>query len=395
MDDLKIALPCGFTTKLIKVEMEKDKFKCPVCKNHEISRQECMKITRNKLVIGQASLEMKLEKLSDCEKNLQIFYNNPEYFLEESVAEVKNKIDLRREELKLIISQKIDSYYENLLDHIEKQKKVKLDEFKKNTEKIFSSEKIKHDFKLLEEADIKSKLEFIENQSDKIENEIDFIKTTIAGLTDMNFVSNDQEIDVENLFGKINFGSKSVDKILSDKGTFNLVINDMSKIRHKKKLKLFSKPYTMKNLEWIIKVALSENDLGQIVLGLHLYCRSAFESSNLSVYADSELRVLHNTLPEKSIGIRNKKYFEKTNFSYGTNELIRLSELLDPKNGFYDVKNDSITIEGIIKIDDKKSANNLDEKNFTKIKLCHGKEKYSYVYRNGFSETVQQSISSI
>lgn len=210
MEDLEISLPCGFTIGLKEFKNNEEKFNCPVCKTHEICLRECMEITRNKLIFGQAELKIEEANLAACSKELEIYKNDPIFYIDESLAKAKNKLDLRREELKLKMNKEIDKCYNDSLKEIERLKQSKLDHFEKNMEIINSCELKMEKLKKQQDSNIVTKLDLIKDCQSLVENTIFIINTSIDDLKkQLDFTEPYEEINLKQLFGKVSLHEKA------------------------------------------------------------------------------------------------------------------------------------------------------------------------------------------
>ncbi|CAF0721360.1 unnamed protein product [Brachionus calyciflorus] len=115
MNDDKITLPCGYTTTYQNIINQPDNFECVVCKDHFVNKQECLSVKRNVLVMKQQEAMNEYIKLKMLKEDFDRLSLDRENTLKESFSSIKNKVDLRREELK----KKIDDYYFHILNEIE------------------------------------------------------------------------------------------------------------------------------------------------------------------------------------------------------------------------------------------------------------------------------------
>ncbi|CAF1067301.1 unnamed protein product [Brachionus calyciflorus] len=121
MDNLEIILPsCGFMTFYHNIKDQPDTFKCLICDDHEINKDECLNIKRNKIIILKKKIELQIEKFNYKNQNLSIMSMNPSHYIEKSFEVITNELDLRREKLK----QEIDDYFFKLFNQIKQEKEA-------------------------------------------------------------------------------------------------------------------------------------------------------------------------------------------------------------------------------------------------------------------------------
>ncbi|RNA28815.1 Y-box factor -like protein [Brachionus plicatilis] len=189
MENINISLPCGFSAKYKDIFYNSDKFSCPVCKSNDITSQECLNMAKKKLLIHDINLDLKKNIFTQCLKNFEICKTDPKSFIDESYENLKNQLDIRREEIKLIVDKKIDDYYEDLLGIIKDEKEAKLNEFEVKIRQISSLAQEISDLKIDQTANIIQKLDIINNYC--VNNCI--------------FNQGNDDWDVTNLFGKLDW----------------------------------------------------------------------------------------------------------------------------------------------------------------------------------------------
>ncbi len=111
--------------------------------------------------------------------------------------------------------------------------------------------------------------------------------------------------------------------------TFQLVIEDFTKFIETKERKVSPHYCIVRNLPWKIETSLEPNDDGELVVGF--FPKGDFESksTNLSVRVVAELRLLHQTDPEKNLIM--KFDFDVLGYLY----FITIQEILDPEKGLF------------------------------------------------------------
>lgn len=211
MDDLTVTLPCGFTVDYKQITQLQNRFICPICLTHQIERQECLNMNRNKLVLNQTDLNLKQKKLSECRQSLEIYRNMPNYFIDDNRATFKFKIDARKEFAKLFLNHKIDQYFQNVIKDYDHKSNLKLKEFKDKIEKINKLEKEVTETKNQENLDFVNKLESINNSCKKIDDLIKMINSAISILSEENFSN---YLDLENILKNI-FNLKKDENIIN------------------------------------------------------------------------------------------------------------------------------------------------------------------------------------
>ncbi|RNA14840.1 ubiquitin carboxyl-terminal [Brachionus plicatilis] len=355
MDDLVITLPCGFTSKYKEIFDKEGKFPCPACMSHMISAQCCVNMTKNKLVINQTRLDLKRQDMSERVKTLEDYKTDPSFYIDEYYSELRNQIDLRREEIKLTMNKKIDDYYENLLETINKQRESKLNEFRENIGKM-SAYKV-DDFKILNNLHVNSQLDSINETIKNLDEKINFIDKTIAILTENSLVLNKSKVnwDIGKIFGEletrkeVNYFQNNgilVEIKNQTEATFQLLIDDFSQFKQGKIIDIHSKQFRVQNFLWFIRARSIQQNNGQMDLEFCLQCLSVNDKSDeLSANVNAELRLLHTSDYDKNLVFQIGNFLKYKNKFASYSQLITLDELDDPAKGFYNILNDSITLE--------------------------------------------------
>lgn len=128
LNGVTVNLPCG--KEVCKRHLENKV--CRACFfSHPLDLSQVLSLDSNKQKF-QVKLEKNLEKL-------ETYSNDPEYLLDETYQDLVNKIDLRREELKM----SIDEYCDKLLEKVLKEKKEKLEKAKILLEQLSDQEIMK------------------------------------------------------------------------------------------------------------------------------------------------------------------------------------------------------------------------------------------------------------
>lgn len=127
--------------------------------------------------------------------------------------------------------------------------------------------------------------------------------------------------------------------------TFQLVVEDFTKFKEMKESRLSPQPCIVRNLPWKILAMSKQTNNRDFALGFFLQCNAESESTRWSVCAVAELRLVHQTDPEKNFIKKIQHLFYLKENDWGFSPFITMKEILDPEKGFYNAKNDSITLE--------------------------------------------------
>lgn len=358
MNDLDFILPCGFTKKYSSFlfnENTYNVFLCPFCGSHFISSLECLEIDRNKLALKEKKLELKKQQFNDELKNVQKFKENRKFLVEENIQNLKNRVDLRREEIKLYIDKKIDDYYEELLKQIENEKDSYLTMINEDFEKISLFEKETINFEVMENFFTNSKIELNDIYEKKISNGINLIGSTLKKLNQTNLCleNGDQNLDVKKLFGKlsvqeyqyIDCENTDMDDRFQKEICLKFVVENFSKLEIIKKIELKTKPFTIPNLEWSIFLEMNQDVL---LIGIYLKSNSVIHLQDTGLNIQAEFRLFHITDPSKDYVFRCDRKISKKNISSTCLKFVRMENITNMANGFYKIFDDSISFESKI-----------------------------------------------
>ncbi|CAF0721369.1 unnamed protein product [Brachionus calyciflorus] len=201
MEGDKITLPCGFTTAYQNIINQPDNFECIVCKDHVVNKQECLSMKRNVLVTKQEKVKNEYEKLKTLKEDIDRLSLDRDNTLKESFSSIKNKVDLRREELK----KKIDDYYFQILEEIENiQSETALIEINK-----IDLENLKLiPFSCKQNYDPQDKLSYLDEYLRDIDRKILNLNKLIGELKIGEFyklTTPKDDLNISNFFGKIEF----------------------------------------------------------------------------------------------------------------------------------------------------------------------------------------------
>lgn len=127
--------------------------------------------------------------------------------------------------------------------------------------------------------------------------------------------------------------------------TFQLVIDDFQKFKDNKESRLSPQPCIVRNLPWKILAMSKQANNREFALGFFLQCNAESESTRWSVCAVAELRLIHQTDPEKNFVKKIQHLFYLKENDWGFSPFITMKEIMDPEKGFYNIKTDSVTLE--------------------------------------------------
>ncbi len=115
--------------------------------------------------------------------------------------------------------------------------------------------------------------------------------------------------------------------------TFQLVIEDFSKFKEGKESRLSAQPCIVRNLPWKILAMSKQTNNREFSLGFFLQCNAESDSTRWSVCAVAELRLLHNTDPEKNFVKKIQHLFYLKENDWGFSPFITMKEIMDPEKG--------------------------------------------------------------
>ncbi|CAF0762786.1 unnamed protein product [Brachionus calyciflorus] len=206
MDDVKIILPCGFST-LYKVFIEKSPDEdCFVCGLHKLNIQECLKMPFNELNLKQKELDIEINQLINSKFKLEEFKLDPDYYISLNLDKVKNELSLRREQLKLSITCQIDHYYDDLMNQVNEFYKEKKNTFQKDIISIDKFEKNSEIDQMNDDSPLNVKIDYLEKAIGQIKYKADFIDKTIRKLrnhtVELN-LSSIKNLNIREFFGEL------------------------------------------------------------------------------------------------------------------------------------------------------------------------------------------------
>ncbi|CAF0947649.1 unnamed protein product [Brachionus calyciflorus] len=391
MDDLIIVLPCGFTSLYKYIFNNKSKFPCPVCQTHDITSQECFNMTKNNMAIKEKDFDLKKENFIKCLEKLQVYENDPKNIFNNSYENLQNQIDLRREEIKLILNEKIDNYYENLLEKIKLEKAAQLNEFEINDQKLRSLEQSLKALKFENNLVVQEKSSIIDNYANKIDNGMKLIQNTQDNLRANSwiFTKGTDNYQIEDIFGKLDLKKEAKSGKICDSDvksqsevTCKLIIDNFLMVSPKSK----SVSFENKNLRWTIKAEFYKNSKNKFSLGIHLQCDSLLIFDYVKV---SGLIKLLNAQNDKNNFICEcEKFFSKENCIWYNKNFISLNDIYE--KGFHNLATDSITIEVCLNIDIPKFFSNpsANKKVNGKVKWYDAKISYGFIICDDNNEEI-------
>ncbi len=245
---------------------------------------------------------------------------------------MKNKVDLRREELKL----KIDEYSDQLVKSIEdtQSKCTHLSKENKFIKETFSESKNKLN-ELIEKFDI---FEFNDKRFEDLKKKADALRINfdnmaadfkISLLNNRKFSFEFEEEEISDVFGKM----IECDDESRAEATFQLVIEDFSKFKEMKEQKVSHHACIVRNLPWTILAKSEQKDKCEFGLGFYLYCNTESKSTNWSVNAVAELRLVHQTDHQKNVIRKIEHLFCLRENNWGFSQFITMKDILNTKEG--------------------------------------------------------------
>ncbi|RNA39260.1 ubiquitin carboxyl-terminal hydrolase 7 isoform X1 [Brachionus plicatilis] len=354
MENEIIILPCGYSAKYKDVFYSIAKFPCPVCIKHDITRQECLNMTKNKMLINEINLNLKRNQYEELMKEFENCKNLPKHYIDESYDCVKREVDLRREEIKALLNKKIDDYHDGLLKKIDMERDIKLKDVE---EKIKQAEAFDlNSLNVDTNLDVYSKLDFYEKNNIKIDIGIGLIKNILEDFKEpkLKLTDSTDNINFSELFGELY--SVEETSIILDKDEFDydsrteatikLKINSFSQLKDKKNLRICSKKCIVQNFEWYIMIRLNEED-GK--MGFFLHCNSKGESNKFPVNTNVVLSLLNKSDSKKDLSRKYERLFTQIKQSWGYPDFTTINEIMNPTKAYYDANEDLVTLKATVK----------------------------------------------
>ncbi|CAF1018872.1 unnamed protein product [Brachionus calyciflorus] len=116
-DDLYlITLPCGFVVCYDHIEDSND---CFMCHEHQISKNLFFSMKKNRIKIEEINRLSKIKLYQTKINDLKQIKNDPKYYVDELISNLINKIDLRREQIKLDLNLSVDKAFNDFYNQAE------------------------------------------------------------------------------------------------------------------------------------------------------------------------------------------------------------------------------------------------------------------------------------
>jgi hypothetical protein len=348
-----ITLVCGYTIckshldKMINDSSnKKNMFKCEMCnKEHYVPHggfvvtklvQKALEIKFHDFKPSPIFNECKLliKEIKETADKVEAITNDPKSFIYEYFSNLKRNVNLRREELKF----KIDEYSDKLVQSIDdtQLKCTQLSNENKLMKEQFNESNYKLN-KLIKEFDI---FEFNDKKFEELKKKADVLRIKfnnimadykITLLNNKKHSFEFKEEIVSDVLGKI----IECDDDSRAEATFQLVVEDFTKFKEMKESRLSGQACIVRNLPWKILAMSKQTNNREFALGFFLQCNAESESTRWSVCAAAELRLLHQTDPEKSFVKKIQHLFYLKENDWGFSPFITMKEILDPEKGSF------------------------------------------------------------
>ncbi|CAF0977485.1 unnamed protein product [Brachionus calyciflorus] len=109
-----ITLPCGYIVCYEHVNKSSNSIDCFMCKEHKIDLNSCLNMKKNRDKINEINRISKFKDLKLELEKINVVKSDPKYFIDE--CNLINKIDLKREQIKLEFDKNIDKSFQNLIN---------------------------------------------------------------------------------------------------------------------------------------------------------------------------------------------------------------------------------------------------------------------------------------
>ncbi|RNA21528.1 nuclear pore complex Nup98-Nup96 isoform X2 [Brachionus plicatilis] len=345
--NVKIILPCGFAAKYDKKIFKKTNFECPVCKDHSISSQDCLNMTRNKLVLVDKLFELKKKIFEEMIKKIEVYKNDTNQYIQNSYDKSRNDIEI----------QQIDKYCDDLLEKVEFEKDTKESQVNEKIKYLDLTKKAIDSMKIDKSLDVYSRINILKNNNISIDNGIDLVSKFEDYLTESKFKLTDgsKDIDLANLFGELYSREKTsnifdIDEICEKnrtEATVQLVINDISKFENSKNLNFYSKRCRVGIFEWSIYIKFICTDNREKKLGFYLQCNSIEGLSKFPVDVHAQFTLVDRIDPNNNL-TESKNYTFTYQTTQGFDCFIKFYKFSDLINSYYNNKEDSMTFKAYI-----------------------------------------------
>jgi hypothetical protein len=358
-----ISLPCQKIVCLKHVDEEKDSnsiFKCCFCnKGHQIDMRKLCANEKIKKLIEKRNKYVNIDSVDFGENNslgresctlfnevlrkAKILLNDPAYYVHEYFSQLKNKIDLTKEQYIEMIEEKYDLIIQEVIQL-------------ENECKLNAKNKVNDLAKLIEEMEIKLNkrneslkiLNFSKNNEWKsmrfdAAKEIKRIEDEIEKYQDNVLLNKDYEFIPT--VDKNNFGNFNVRNIDAGKISMDFDLSNLDSIL------IDSKEFCIiKDIPWVIQAQIETEDQVEY---LGFYVKPICDEKTIKskpIDAECTLQIRQNEY-RKTECIKKKIFFYQFEepVSRGYN-FISKEELMNLTNGFYKKETNSILLEAKVKI---------------------------------------------
>lgn len=221
IEGISISLPCGFIVCRKHLGNEAKYIDCIICKDHRFNVKECLDMPRNKQNIRQYEYDAKKEILTTRIHEYNRMNSDPNGYIEESFKHILDKVEKRKDALKVELDKRIDEYYNKLVADL------KADSDKSKTE-------LKEKVRLIDIKRVEDEKNAIEDELTAIQynisNKIAKLETSIEFLTILNqkfepilevsdkgkmleVYTDQQELSMEKIFGVLRIAEPVVEEI--------------------------------------------------------------------------------------------------------------------------------------------------------------------------------------
>jgi hypothetical protein len=320
-----IILPCGSTICQEHVASFKNKYSCSLCNNEHWIPKKGFPINKfaDKTIKGSFHFNELQKKTKDSYEKLERIIQehdglNSEDLIYEYFSNLRNQVDLHREQQIEKINKKSEEIIKQLKEMEEKCKsnaskfeKINLDEFK-NENMIFFQ--------------LQFRKPNLNNDDDQnlyfdINDAINDIQSEIKAFKHESLMGKIIELDRKNnnLFGELKI--KDIQKAIITEtkraeGTLIFVINDFSKFKESGETRYSEDNCILRGLEWKIQARSYKSDDGSYALGYFLRCEDNIEnkSKKFPVWVKTTFKLLHLKNSNKNRVGSNKNIFNYYKF---------------------------------------------------------------------------------
>lgn len=227
MDELILHLPCGQKTLYKNLKNKPNIIECVECKSHDLIIDQVLNLPTNRLKIKQIEYELEMENFLRINHSFEEIKHDPKFYIEKNLKDVKNELDLRRNNLKDLI----DMYYNELNKKIEdfmEKKADKIDQTMGNIDTNVNTNEIN------DQMDYQTKSTLVVNDLKNIKTKISTIKNLINNVKSQNvkFVPA-KHLAINDLFGYLVLINENTSDIFNS----NDIISDSVSATSEYKLK--------------------------------------------------------------------------------------------------------------------------------------------------------------